>query len=87
MPLFDGGMVGSTPPVACEESHTGGFLGVIPVDAGLRPMRHARKKPEPGFRRGDGLLEAGRYLVHGMMGTTLIAFAGEPSMTLELTAR
>ena len=43
---------------------------------------------ETGFRRYDAD-ESLRYCfaVQGMMGTTLIAFDGEPSMIFELTAR
>jgi hypothetical protein len=67
----------------------------------IQPGRYAGKNETPAFlpspkRSRFGFAQAGtgvtrsrsRYFdAQGMIGTTLIAFAGEPSMTLELTAR
>ena len=76
-------------------------LAVIPADAGIQPGRYARKNGTPAFlptpkRNRFGFAQAGagvtrsrsRYFdAQGMIGTTLIAFDGEPSMIFELTAR
>jgi hypothetical protein len=60
----------------CEETDPG-----FPAFAEAKPLRlRAAGAGVTGSRS--------RYFdAQGMIGTTLIAFAGEPSMTLELTAR